>query len=213
MANQVSPKPEFAEQDYSKEGVLQTLLRVSQSDLRDCRTICYLLSTYHFESTEPVRLSDHYSLQLYPIRAGSLHPNLQTPIKPLDTNLLYKVTLCFETPNNNSYSEDIFQASLKKVLTVAILLTTRFTTSPTTSTATATIISTIRRRSSSMIRGSLNSLVALKLLKWFIAVHLKPKIDICLWQLWQFWLWWWLWWLWQLKGNDPQPVHYISTSR
>ncbi|KAL5329766.1 hypothetical protein ACEPPN_003284 [Leptodophora sp. 'Broadleaf-Isolate-01'] len=112
MANQVSPKPEFAEQDYSKEGVLQTLLRVSQSDLRDCRTICYLLSTYHFESTEPVRLSDHYSLQLYPIRAGSLHPNLQTPIKPLDTNLLYKVTLRFETPNNNSYSEDIFQGLL-----------------------------------------------------------------------------------------------------
>ncbi|KAH9212416.1 hypothetical protein DL95DRAFT_391570 [Leptodontidium sp. 2 PMI_412] len=62
-------------------------------------------------------------------------------------------------------------ASLKKVLTVAILLTTRFTTSPTTSTATATIISTIRRRSSSMIRRSLNSLVALKLLKWFIVME------------------------------------------
>ncbi|KAL5328281.1 hypothetical protein ACEPPN_001779 [Leptodophora sp. 'Broadleaf-Isolate-01'] len=118
MADQVSPSTpriESVEQragDYSKEDVLQILLQVSQSDLQDHGIISHMLGTYHFESSEPVRLSDHYSLQLYPVYAGSLHPNLQTLIKPIDKNLLYKVTLRFETPSNNSSSEDIFQGLL-----------------------------------------------------------------------------------------------------
>ncbi|KAH9210968.1 hypothetical protein DL95DRAFT_392914 [Leptodontidium sp. 2 PMI_412] len=68
------------------------------------------------------------------------------------------------------------------VVFVSIILTTMTTTSPTTSTATttatATVIPTIRRRSSSMTRRSLNSIVALMLLKWFIVVHLKPWWEI-----------------------------------
>ncbi|PVH77269.1 hypothetical protein DL98DRAFT_535016 [Cadophora sp. DSE1049] len=178
--------------DYSKEGVLKTLRQVSQSDLRDCQTIFYLLDRYHVESGDPVHLFGNLYLQLYPVRPGSLHVTIGLLNQPRPTNFLYKVTLHYKpSPDINIHSEDVFQGLLigrlmkaEKGTHYVVFLTARYglyaclsttvdkyeASSPYYDDDGHNPIPTRRSRVLSVTRRSSNSLL---LLKWSTGAHWK----------------------------------------